>query len=49
MSLVKLNNRFPLIDTMFGDLWNSDRLFHDDFMVKNQCFNGIGMSNTEQS
>ena len=43
MSLVKLNNRFPLIDTMFGDLWNSDRLFHDDFMVKNQFMPAINV------
>lgn len=31
MSLVKFNKNFPWIDSMFPDVWNTDRLLTDSF------------------
>lgn len=43
MSLIKFNNRFPLIDTMFGDLWNNEKLFFDDFSLRNQIMPAVNI------
>ena len=43
MSLIKFNNRFPLIDSMFGDLWNNERLFFDDFNLRNQIMPAVNI------
>jgi HSP20 family protein len=43
MSLVKFNSRFPLIDSMFGDLWNNDRMFFDDLSLRNQIMPAINI------
>lgn len=43
MSLIKFNNRFPLIDSMFGDLWNNERLFFDDFSLRNQIMPAVNI------
>lgn len=49
MSLVKFNNRFPLIDSMFGDLWNSDKLFFDDFLHRNQAMPAINIKEKKET
>jgi HSP20 family protein len=43
MSLIKFNNRFPLIDSMFGDLWNNEKLFFDDFSLRNQIMPAVNI------
>lgn len=43
MSLIKFNNKFPLMDSMFGDLWNNSRLFFDDFSLRNQNIPAINI------
>ncbi|MDP2088563.1 MAG: Hsp20/alpha crystallin family protein [Flavobacteriaceae bacterium] len=49
MSLVKFNNRFPWIDSMFADVWNNERLFHDDFVIKNQLMPAINIKEKKDS
>ncbi|MDO9261808.1 MAG: Hsp20/alpha crystallin family protein [Flavobacteriaceae bacterium] len=49
MSLVKFNNRFPWIDSMFGDVWDSGKLFHDDFALRNQMMPAINIKEKKDS
>lgn len=49
MSLIKFNNRFPWIDSMFSDVWNSDKLFHDDFMLRDRSMPAINIMEKKDS
>lgn len=49
MSLIKFNNRFPWIDSMFSDVWNSDKLFHDDYFVKDRTMPAINIMEKKDS
>ncbi|MBS3992398.1 MAG: Hsp20/alpha crystallin family protein [Bacteroidetes bacterium] len=49
MSLIKFNNRFPWIDSMFSDVWNNDKLFHDDFILRDRTMPAINIMEKKDS
>jgi HSP20 family protein len=47
MSLIKFNRRFPLFDPMFPDILDTDRLFNEDLILKDNWMPAINVKENE--
>ena len=47
MSLIKFNRRFPLFDQMFPEILDTDRLFNEDLILKDNFMPAINVKENE--
>ena len=47
MSLIKFNRRFPLFDQMFPEILDTDRLFNEDLILKDNWMPAINVKENE--
>lgn len=47
MSLIKFNRRFPLFDQMFPEILDTDRLFNEDLILKDNWIPAINVKENE--